>query len=379
MNRLWRQKRDIAANDNAAGLLSGCGGVATAIVSDLHLGTVAEVDVARRPDALERLEAALARADRVVALGDLVELRERRAEDVFDDAAPVLEAVGRATAGKQLVLVPGNHDYELVAPALERARLDGDGGVALDGWYPPDGALAERLARLMPDTDVRLAYPGVWLREDVFATHGHYLDLHLTVPRVESVFAHAVGRLVGANGPELSVDLYESSLSPVYAFSHALAQSARRTASVRGGNTSRDMWVRATGGGVTGVALGKVAIPAAVATLNALGIGRFRSDISAVELRRSGLRSMARVVDELEVHADHVIFGHTHRAGPLAGETEGWWMPDGTRLHNTGSWILESAFSAEEGPANPYWPGRVTWLDEDGPPRFENVLEGLEL
>ena len=32
---------------------------------------------------------------------------------------------------------------------------------------------------------VRFAYPGLWLREDVYATHGHYLDCHLTVPTVE--------------------------------------------------------------------------------------------------------------------------------------------------------------------------------------------------
>jgi hypothetical protein len=74
-----------------------------------------------------------------------------------------------------------------------------------------------------------------------------------------------------------------------------------------------------------------------------------------------------------------VIFGHTHRAGPLPGEVEGWWLRDGARLHNTGSWILERALSAHEGPENPYWPGRVTWLDEAGPPRFENVLEGMDL
>lgn len=353
--------------------------MATAIVSDLHLGTVAEMDVARRPEALERLTAALSRADRVVALGDLLELRERRAEDVLEAVAPVLEALGRATAGKELVIVPGNHDYELVAPSLERARLDGDGGIPLDGWYAPDGAVAERVGRLMPDTELRIAYPGLWLRDDVFAMHGHYLDLHFTVPRVESVFAHAVGRLVGANRPDLTLDVYESSLSPVYAFSHALAQSARRTASVRGGNTSRDIWLRATGGGVAGVALGKVAIPAAVLALNALGVGRFHPDISPVELRRAGLRSMTRVVQELEIDADHVIFGHTHRAGPLPGETEGWTLPGGARLHNTGSWILEAAFSAADGPENPYWPGRVTWVDDEGPPRFENVLEGVEL
>ena len=30
-----------------------------------------------------------------------------------------------------------------------------------------------------------LAYPGVWLRPDVYATHGHYVDLHITVPSFE--------------------------------------------------------------------------------------------------------------------------------------------------------------------------------------------------
>ena len=354
--------------------------MATAVISDLHLGTVAEVDVLLRPEARERLEAALEPADRVVVLGDLLELRERRAEEVLYAATPALEALGRATAGRELIVVPGNHDYELVSPALERGRLSGDGRLPLAGRYAiGPGDLADRIAALMPDTDVGLAYPGLWLRDDVFATHGHYVDLHLTVPRVESIFAHAVARIVGSNGPDLSVDSYEAALTPVYAFSYALAQSARASASVRGGNTSREVWVRATGGGPAGLALGRVAIPGAVAALNALRIGRFRADISALELRRSGLRSMERVIDDLDISAAHVIFGHTHRSGPLPGEVEGWWLRDGTRLHNTGSWILERAFAAEEGPENPYWPGRVTWVDEEGPPRFENVLEGIEL
>ena len=29
---------------------------------------------------------------------------------------------------------------------------------------------------------VRVAYPGLWVRPDVYATHGHYLDCHLTMP-----------------------------------------------------------------------------------------------------------------------------------------------------------------------------------------------------
>ncbi len=224
-----------------------------------------------------------------------------------------------------------------------------------------------------------LAYPGLWLRDDVWATHGHYADLHLTVPRLESIFAHAVGRMVGAGKRGPSLETYEATVAPVYAFSHAIAQSAPAQRAIRGGNTSREVWSKAVGGGPAGFAIGRVAIPAAVGALNHLGIGRFRADISALELRRGGLRAMAQVVRDLDVEAAHVLFGHTHRAGPLPGEVEGWWPGGGVRLHNTGSWLLETAFSAAEGPANPYWPGRVTWVGEDGPPEFENVLEGLEL
>ncbi|HYI37002.1 MAG TPA: hypothetical protein VEX39_10375, partial [Thermoleophilaceae bacterium] len=203
--------------------------------------------------------------------------------------------------------------------------------------------------------------------------------LHLTVPRVESIFAHLVGRMVGARDRGISLETYEATVGPVYAFSHALAQSSPAQKAIRHGNTSREVWQRAVGGGPTGLLLGGVAIPAAVAALNALRLGRFRADISALELRRGGLRAMAQVVRDLEVDAAHVVFGHTHRAGPLPGEVEGWWPGGGLRLHNTGSWVLEGAFAAAEGPVNPYWPGRVTWIDDEGPPRFQNVLEGLEL
>lgn len=353
--------------------------MSTAVISDLHLGAVSDADVARRPAVTERLAASLARADRVVILGDLLELRERRADEVLELAAPVLAAIGNAAEGREIVLVPGNHDYELVSPALEAARLDG-GHVTREGTYETGaGELSLRVADLLAPARVSLAYPGLWLRDDVWATHGHYADLHLTVPRVESIFAHAVGRMVGARRRDASLETYEATVAPVYAFSHAIAQSAPAQRAIKGGNTSRQVWTRATGGGPAGLLLGRVAIPAAVAALNAAGLGSFRSDISALELRRGGLRAMGQVTRDLDVHAAHVVFGHTHRAGPLPGEVEGWWPGGGIRLHNTGSWVLEAAFSAAEGPVNPYWPGRVTWIGDDGPPEFENVLEGLEL
>ena len=355
--------------------------VATAIVSDLHLGTVSGADVARRPEALAGLFEVAASADRLILLGDLLELRERPTAAVLEDVAPLLRRLGEATAGKQVVLVPGNHDYQLVAPALERARVAGDSALGLDGSYDPHADdLAGRVAALMPRSELSVAYPGLWLRDDVYATHGHYLDVHMTVPRVESLIAAAVERFgtrlddAGPSTPEH----YEAILAPLYALAHAIAQNARAHPHVRRNNLSRDVWRAATGNGRKGrvkrAAIGRVAIPGAVAAINAAGLGPFRADISSQELRRAGLRAMAEVVDRLGIQADYAIFGHTHRAGPLNGESDEWRSEAGVRLVNSGSWLYEDTFIDGDGPSNPYWPGRVVWLDAEGAPRLESAL-----
>ena len=91
--------------------------------------------------------------------------------------------------------------------------------------------------------------------------------------------------------------------------------------------------------------LGRVTIPGAVAALNGLGLGPFRATLTGEELRRAGLLAMARVAEVLAPGAEHVIFGHTHRPGPLAGDEQAEWTTlSGTRLWNTGSWLYESAF-----------------------------------
>ncbi len=358
----------------------------TAIVSDLHLGTTSEADVARRPEVRERLLSAVAEADRVVVLGDLLEMRERPAADVLELAAPFLGALGEATAGKQLVIVPGNHDHELVAPALDEARLDSGGPLPLEATFGPDtGALARQVAARMPGTELVLAYPGIHLRDDVYATHGHYLDVHLTVPRLECVVASAVARLAGGlqAGAEPSPDAYEASLAPIYAFAYSVVQRNEAQVVTRGGNLSRSIWNRSNPDGrpsLAGMALGRVAIPGAVAAINRLGLGPFRADISGLELRRAGLRAMGAVVRELGIEAEHVVFGHTHRPGPRPGEAEGWWLPGGTRLHNTGSWVYERVFIAgSDARGNPYWPGSVTLLRDDEPPELTNALLDVDL
>ena len=359
--------------------------VATAIVSDLHLGTVSGADLARGGPALDRLLDVLGGAERIVLLGDLLELRERPAAAVLEDVAPTLRRLGEAAAGKQVVVVPGNHDHQLVAPALERARLAG-GTLAVAAEHPPEpGELAARLAELMPAADVAVSYPGVWLRDDVYATHGHYLDAHLTVPRVECLIAAAVERFgtgLNALGPQAAAD-YEAILAPIYALSHAVAQNARPHPPTRRNNLSRDVWRLATAHGdgrlpdrLRRRLVGQVAIPAAVATVNWLGLGPFSAELTATELRDAGLRAIAEVADRLAIADAHLIFGHTHRAGPLpADDPTAWRLPGGGTLTNTGTWVDEAHFTASDGPANPYWPGHVAWVDATGPPRLETTLD----
>jgi hypothetical protein len=339
--------------------------------------------MARRPDARARLVEAAAEADRIVMLGDLLELRELPVSEVLRIAKPLCDALGEAIAGKQLLLVPGNHDYMLAQPWLARRRLDPDPLPTESEWpVEPGDGLAGRLAEWLPGVELRLAYPGVWLRPDVWATHGHYLDVHLTIPRLETIFASVVGRLTNRGRDCRSVDDYEAVLSPIYAFNDAIAQGVSRRAAEHGGSLSRSVWARANGvaGPLSRFVVGTLAIPGGVAALNRAGLGPFGRDVSGLELRRTGLLSMARVVAGLGIEAEHVIFGHSHRRGPLPDDDlSEWQLPGGGRLWNSGSWYYESVFMGADPERSPYWPGTVMQLGDDGPPQLDNLLRGLPI
>jgi predicted phosphodiesterase len=350
----------------------------TAVVSDLHLGGLAGADVARDGEERDALVEAVSGADRVVLLGDVVELRERPLADSLEVSRPVFEQLGRALAGRPVVLVPGNHDHALAEPWLARLRLDARGLPTETEWpvQPEEGA-AGRIAAWMPQVELTLAYPGLHLRDDVYATHGHYLDLHLTIPRLESIAASAMARMTGRGKSSRSAADYEAILAPLYAFYAGLAQGASPASLSRGGALSRDVWRRVSGNGRPALGrflLGRVTIPGAVAALNGLGFGPFRPTLTGEELRRAGLLAMARVAEVLAPGAEHVIFGHTHRPGPLPGDEQAEWTTlSGTRLWNSGSWLYEGAFITT-GRKSPYWPGTVLTLEDHGPPRLENVL-----
>ncbi len=358
------------------------GAVRTIVVSDLHLGVEARADVAMLPAARDRLFEALAAADRVVFLGDLVELRELPLRDILRRVEPFFEAASEPLAGKRVTLVPGNHDHALAEPYLLRSQLDGASDARDSEWpVEPGEGIAGRLAEWLPRSELTLAYPGLELRPGVYLTHGHYLDMHLTVPRLETLAAVGLARLTGHDRDCRSVAEYEAVLAPLYAFHHGLAQSA--TPKAQTGSMSRVVWKRATdpdGPALARFLIGRVTIPGAVATLNRLGLGPFSPVLTGEELRRSGLRAMSDAVRGLGVEADHVVFGHTHRAGPLPGDDlSEWKLPGGGRLWNTGSWYHERVFLGDRPHASPYWPGTCAWIGDDGPPELENLLPDVEL
>src|SRR3954447_8206345 len=156
--RLWRQKSDTCPGESIRR-------VRAAIVSDMHLGTaVPAADIARDGEPLERLVDAVSDADTIVLLGDVIELREGPVAGVLEVARPLFERLGAAAAGKRVVLVPGNHDHELVEAFLAGLRLESRPLNAASEWpaTPADGT-AGRLAEWMPHSEVVMAYPGTWL------------------------------------------------------------------------------------------------------------------------------------------------------------------------------------------------------------------------
>ncbi len=124
----------------------------------------------------------------MVLLGDVLELRHGPLREALAAARPFFEDLGRALAGRELLIVAGNHDHALVEPWLARRGEDEQPPpLGVEQLLEPaevSPALA-RIASWASPASVRVAYPGLWLRPDVYATHGHYLDCHLTVPTLE--------------------------------------------------------------------------------------------------------------------------------------------------------------------------------------------------
>jgi hypothetical protein len=364
----------------------------TAIVSDLHLGSGSGADLVRRPEFAERLFEAIDGCERVVLLGDVLELRDLPLAEVLALSRPFFTGLGEVLAGGEVVIVPGNHDHRLVAPWLERRALDGAAALGIEERFQPaEGPLAMIAARLGA-ARTTAAYPGLWLAPGVYATHGHFLDRHLTVPTFERLAIAVVERLLGippqapdpldppGAPPSGSVEDYERVQAPLYAFLDQLAQAG--VAPGAEGSASIRAW-RMLGEGAGGRAgirawlLGSVALPGAIGVANRLGLGPVRADLSPGTIARASRVALGEVLRRLEIEAEHVIFGHTHRRGPLGAEAG--WTAGRTRLWNTGSWAYSPGLLGRSAAESPYWPGTVGLLDEGREPRLVHTLDGLDL
>lgn len=317
-------------------------------------------------------------------LGDVLELRHGPVREALGAAAGPLREIGAALdPDAEVVITAGNHDHHLIEGWSQRRAADGlPAGLGLEAdvdWVTGEPLAA--IAQLLEPARVRVSYPGAWLRPDVYATHGHYLDLHLTVPTIERLGTAVMARVVGlgpaeAAGPRSPED-YERVLVPIYAWIHAVAQHAdpARSGHLHGGSVRG--WNALTGDARRtwrGRALA-AAWPVAVAGLNRARLGPLRPEVSGPELRRAGLRAISEVVGRLGMETGHVLFGHTHRAGPLPGDEEPEWCTiGGTRLLNTGSWVHEPSFLGPDPARSPYRAGFAAVVEDDGPPRLVNLL-----
>jgi predicted phosphodiesterase len=368
----------------------------TLILSDLHLGGLSGSDLLRRSDLRASLLEVVEGVDRVVLLGDVLELRHGPVREAMAAARPFFEDLGRALGEGELILTAGNHDHALVEPWLAaRGSEIEPPPLGLEQLLEPAQVSSplERIAGWMGRARMRVAYPGLWVRPDVYATHGHYLDCHLTVPTLERLSVAVMSRVLGKKADTFDcVEDYESVGSPVFAWRDAVARDTH-TGDALNGIATVSAW-RALGGAAQdggGPArrfdraaamralrrrLLIAGFPLAVAALNRAGLGPMRAEVSSTELRRAGLRAMGEVADRLGLGDAHVVFGHTHRTGPLPGDDEQEWIGrGGARLLNTGSWTYASIFLTSTPGESPYWPGGCVLVEDSGPPEVLRLLQ----
>lgn len=297
--------------------------------------------------------AELERVDHLVLLGDSIELRDGPSADALAVAAPFFDDLGSLLAGRRVTIVAGNHDHQLASPWLERRRTSATGGpLGLEHFSSPSpGDPLARLAGRMPAVELVLAYPGVWVRPDIYATHGHYLDCHLQVATFECL-ARAVSERLTARPRRcyLTPDDYEVVLAPVYRAIYRVAQPRRGRRLAAAAKAMVRAWEHAAG---------------------------YRGTQGRLSLRRAGLGAMAQVVDGLGLDARCVIFGHLHTPGPVGAEAQGWRTRSGTRLVNSGCWVCEPAHLGATAAESTDWPGTYILVREEGPPELRRLLDGL--
>jgi UDP-2,3-diacylglucosamine pyrophosphatase LpxH len=335
--------------------------VRTLVVSDLHLGGRLEHAVLARVEPRRHLLAAIDSVERLVLLGDTLELLEGRPQQALQIAEPIVRAIGaRVGPDREVILVPGNHDAQLLRGWVRRQgrALQPDTEVPLDATP----ALARVTSWLAP-ARVRVHYPGVWLSERIWATHGHYLDHHLMPVSAWGFARGLLGR--PPRDDALPIDYEHSSRPSLARFTRWLPRALATLI-----DDAAELARAAT----------MPAIPALQQRLLQPRWAPLTSMLLGFQMRRASIPALARVVHRLGVDAEWVIFGHVHRLGPLSSDDPDQWRGPGGRpqIVNTGSWQYEPLLVHRATPPHPYWPGGAALLDGgDAEPRALGLLDDL--
>jgi UDP-2,3-diacylglucosamine pyrophosphatase LpxH len=326
--------------------------VRTLVVSDLHLANRTHRDVMQLPEIRERLLAAVEDngVERLVLLGDTVELMHRQPRRSMVMAEPVLRALGRGLGpDREVIVVPGNHDSPLIRgwALAQGPRLQTSHAV------PPTASPGlERILSSLAPARTRVSYPGVWLGDRIWATHGHYLDHHLAPDSAFGVL----------RGPRHDV----AAATPLD-YEHLHRRGGRSRESIPDRLMSRPV--------ATVLQTGAEAVRLLPRLLLNTGMAPVTSRLLDVQMRRAATPAMARVVQRLGIDADWVVFGHVHRRGPIGDEA--WPTPPGPRLINTGAWLYEPLLVDRATAHHPYWPGGAVLLQDGQPPRSMGLLDDV--
>lgn len=338
----------------------------TLVISDTHLGARDGRDVLRRPVALELLLDSLKNVDRLVLLGDLVELLDGRVSGALLDAKPILKEIGRAMSGREIIVLAGNHDHALVRGWLrERRELDKPLSATESVPHEATKLLQKVVGYLSAErTSVRVHYPGVWLSKDVFAHHGHYLERQLSTSTIARV-TNAAGY-----GALSAAEEYEAARSPSFAAASLLMRDLPDDLEER---------LDRIGGVLRAVGRSLLTGPGDLGNLTRT-TGPVVRDIVEKRLQRGGLDAMQQVAEDLGVdsRAKHVLFGHVHRLGPT-DQSAGWQVfPDSPMYWNSGCWVLDPWLCNDDDQTSPFWPGGALEINDGQAPKAVNLLREVE-
>ncbi len=382
--------------------------MATAILSDLHLGAAHGDDLLRYPFFCDLLREQLDGMNHIILLGDILDLRFQQLEDALLIATPFLSMLGAVLRGAghpRVTYIPGNHDHHyalrLIESEQERAIEAGEQFRLRQVVAPADFFLSRQLGRIIGSgVEVRFVYFYDLLESSqgpILLTHGHYLDLHLgAAPARLLSLVQASIAAAGQTVQTLSPDLYEAILRPQYELLHWIGQSpgggqmqSRIYERLRGGappNTRLSQLRRAALRGAASVG-GRVGVALAETLANRLVKGGLSLTSPAREAQAEAtIRAFNLCLEELEPALPpgirSVIFGHTHRPGPLeeVDTAEHWKVTlrgQELAVMNSGSWLYNDGKARSPDYRPQRWPGTFILIPDHGPPRLVEVLAHL--